>query len=88
MLKIAIEYCRPCSYTERALSLASEIMGDETLEAQIRSIELIPGSQGRFEVTVNEELVFSKKDLGRHAEPGEVYLLIKDRSPGIPVDLR
>jgi selT/selW/selH-like putative selenoprotein len=32
-----------------------------------------------FEVTVDGDLVFSKIDLGRHAEPGEVLQLIKQR---------
>ncbi len=40
-------------------------------EEDIESIALIPSDGGRFEVTVNGELVFSKKSLGRHAQPGE-----------------
>jgi selenoprotein W-related protein len=40
---------------------------------------LIPSSKGRFEVTVDGELVFSKATLGRHAEPGEVAGLVRDR---------
>ena len=34
-------------------------------------------SGGVFEVTVDGKLVFSKKALGRHAEPGEVIRLMK-----------
>jgi hypothetical protein len=30
-----------------------------------------------FEVTVDRTLLFSKKELGRHAEPGEVLGLIE-----------
>jgi selT/selW/selH-like putative selenoprotein len=30
-----------------------------------------------FEVTLDGELVFSKKRLGRHAQPGEVLRLIR-----------
>ncbi len=40
---------------------------------------MIPSSKGRFEVTVDDELVFSKAALGRHAEPDEVKDLIRDR---------
>jgi len=58
--------------------LVNELFEDKELEAQIESMDLIPESGGKFEVTVNGELVFSKKSLGRHAEPGEVYGLIKD----------
>jgi selenoprotein W-related protein len=39
-------------------------------------IELAPSSGGVFEVTVDGTLVFSKKALGRHAEPGEVRKLM------------
>ena len=35
-------------------------------------IKLIPGSGGIFDVTVDGALVFSKKRVGRHAQPGEV----------------
>lgn len=42
-------------------------------------IELLPSSKGRFEVTVDGELVFSKTALGRHAKPGEVVGLLRDR---------
>ena len=42
-------------------------------------VKLIEGSGGVFEVTVDGDLVFSKKDLGRHAEPGEVLELMSGR---------
>jgi len=40
---------------------------------------MIPSSGGVFEVEVDGKLVFSKKKLGRHAEPGEVVGLIRDK---------
>jgi selT/selW/selH-like putative selenoprotein len=42
-------------------------------EAEVRLVE---SSGGLFEVTVDGKLVFSKKALRRHAEPGEVLKLI------------
>jgi len=33
---------------------------------------LIKGLGGVFEITVGNELIFSKKELGRFPEPGEV----------------
>ena len=59
------------------MSLVNELLEDKQLESQIEALDLIPATGGKFEVTVNDELVFSKKSLGRHAEPGEVYKLIK-----------
>ena len=42
-------------------------------EAEIR---LVPSSGGVFEVTVDGNLVFSKKALRRHPEPAEIMRLI------------
>jgi selenoprotein W-related protein len=55
---------------------------DEVLNgwsSRLESLELIPSRGGRFEVVLDGELVFSKAELGRHAEPGEVAALIRDR---------
>ena len=40
---------------------------------------------GRFEVTLDGELLFSKASLGRHAKPGEVHALVVARL-GPPID--
>ena len=39
----------------------------------------MPDGKGRFEVTLDGELIFSKAELGRHAEPGEVVALARER---------
>jgi selenoprotein W-related protein len=38
----------------------------------VESFELITGNKGVFNFKVNGRTLFSKHDLGRHAEPGEV----------------
>jgi selenoprotein W-related protein len=45
----------------------------------IASLTLHTGSKGVFDVTVDGELVYSKKGEGRHAEPGEVLARFQDR---------
>jgi selenoprotein W-related protein len=45
-------------------------------EHVIESVSLTPSDGGRFEVSVNGELVFSKLQAKRHAEAGEVVNLI------------
>jgi selT/selW/selH-like putative selenoprotein len=42
-------------------------------------VELVPSSKGRFEVTLDGELIFSKASLGRHARPGEIAALVRER---------
>jgi selenoprotein W-related protein len=40
----------------------------------------VPSSGGVFEVTVDGNLIFSKRALRRHAEPGEIVQLIRSPS--------
>ncbi len=44
-------------------------------------MKLIQSSGGVFEVEVDGRRVFSKKTLGRHAEPGEVLRLMRQVAP-------
>ncbi|MCU0620137.1 MAG: Rdx family protein [Gemmatimonadales bacterium] len=55
-------------------------MAELTREFPGIETRLVPSSGGVFEVTVNGHLVFSKKQLGRHAAPGEVARAIRERS--------
>ena len=43
---------------------------------------MIESSGGVFEVDVDGRKVFSKKKLGRHAEPGEIVRLIRQAAAG------
>ena len=45
----------------------------------IADIALLPSSKGRFEVTLDEELIFSKATVGRHANAGEIARLVRER---------
>lgn len=56
--------------------MTDEILSNRKIEYFVKEWKMIPSSGGRFEVIVNGELLFSKKGLGRHAEPGEVHNLV------------
>jgi selenoprotein W-related protein len=45
----------------------------------LASLTLLPSKGGVFEVKVDDILIFSKKALGRHAEPGEVVRLFEEK---------
>lgn len=57
------------------MGLAGELVRE--FEADIQKLEIVPSDGGRFEVGVNGTIVFSKKQLARHAEAGEVVGLIR-----------
>lgn len=54
--------------------MVTEILRD--FEAEVASITLIPSDGGRFEVTVNDTLIYSKLRTHRHVEADEINLLI------------
>lgn len=48
----------------------------------IEDLTLVTGSKGVFDVVVDGNVLFSKQDTGRHAEPGEVLQLFRDTYAG------
>jgi selenoprotein W-related protein len=48
-----------------------------SFEPEIESVTLIPSDGGRFEVTVNDALAYSKLQTHRHAEHGEIPALVR-----------
>jgi selenoprotein W-related protein len=62
--------------------VADDILGN--YQHIIESFTFMTGSKGVFEFTVDGQSLFSKKMLGRHAEPGEILKLFEDHiGPGI-----
>ena len=59
------------------MSAASDLLS--TYQHVIGSLTLVTGSKGVFDVEVDGEMLYSKHAMGRHAEPGEVLELFRDR---------
>jgi selenoprotein W-related protein len=57
--------------------MAEQLLGE--FEEQIEAITLIPSGGGRFEVTVDGDLVYSKLGTGSHADYEDVAGPIRDR---------
>jgi selenoprotein W-related protein len=63
---------------------AGELLHD--YQHVIDDLRLITGSKGVFDVVVDGVLLFSKREKGRHAKPGEVTQLFRDRfAPDVEV---
>jgi selenoprotein W-related protein len=56
------------------VSLADELL--KQFEHLIESLTLVPSDGGRFEVSVNGRLIYSKLETQRHAEAGEIVDLV------------
>ena len=58
------------------MRLAEEVAG--AWAPILTDVCLKSSSKGRFEVSVDDRLVFSKASLRRHPKPGEVVSLLKE----------
>ena len=74
MPKLVIEYCFVWNYYPRAASLAESIKKDIEID-----IELKKSDGGRFEIYLDNEVVFSKYKEYRFPYEGEVEKILKER---------
>ncbi len=66
------------------MSAASDLLS--SYQHVIEDLRLVTGARGVFDVTVDGEMLYSKKELDRHAEPGEVLELFRETyAADIPV---
>lgn len=66
------------------MSAARDLLHD--YQHVIAQLTLVTGGKGVFDVVVDGETLYSKHRTGRHAEPGEVLALFRDRyAEGVPV---
>lgn len=79
--RVEIEYCTQCRWLLRAAWMAQELL--TTFEAEIGAVALVPGAGGVFEVRVDGEPVWSRKERRRFPESKELKQLVRDRvAPG------
>jgi selenoprotein W-related protein len=74
---VEIEYCTQCRWLLRAAWMAQELL--TTFESDLSRVSLVPGSGGIFEVRLNGESIFSRKQAQRFPESKELKQLIRDR---------
>ena len=72
-MNISIKYCTSWGYYSQALRLREELQNKFSAD-----IEIIEGSGGVFEVDLNGNNVFSKKEVGRFPRENEVIDLIEE----------
>lgn len=74
---VEIIYCSQCRWLLRAAWMAQELLS--TFDREITELTLKPGTGGIFEVRVNGELIWSRKNEGRFPEVTELKQRIRDR---------
>mmetsp|Transcript_10989 Transcript_10989/g.33706 ORF Transcript_10989/g.33706 Transcript_10989/m.33706 type:complete len:150 (-) Transcript_10989:1211-1660(-) len=75
--RVRIEYCTGCRWLLRAGWTAQELL--TTFEKELEEVAIAPAAtSGTFDVTVDGELLFSRKREGRFPEMKELKQLIRD----------
>ena len=78
--RLEIEYCTQCRWLLRAAWMAQELL--TTFQKELGEVALIPGTGGVFDVRLDDETIWSRKESG-HPDLAELKRLVRDRSaPG------
>ena len=73
----SITYCTQCRWLLRAAWLAQELL--TTFEEELGEVALRPGTGGVFDIRLNDELIWSRKQEGRFPEAKEIKQRVRDR---------
>ncbi|WP_250028765.1 SelT/SelW/SelH family protein [Paractinoplanes maris] len=78
--RLEIEYCTQCRWLLRAAWTAQELL--TTFQKELGEVALVPGTGGVFEIRLDEELLWSRRESGFPELP-ELKRLVRDRiAPG------
>ncbi len=80
---ITIEYCPRCNWMLRAAYMAQEFLS--TFSDHVESVSLKPGAvSGVYRISVNDTIIFDRKESGGFIEVKELKQLIRDKiDPGM-----
>ncbi len=74
---INITYCPKCGWMLRSAYMAQEIL--TTFVDEVKGVSLLPSeTSGVFTITINEKLIFDRKQMQRFPEIKELKQLIRD----------
>ena len=75
---ITIEYCPKCNWLLRAAYMAQELL--TTFNDELDNVALKPSeTTGRYSISIDDMVVFDRKEQGRFPEIKELKQLIRDQ---------
>ncbi|HEY0003118.1 MAG TPA: SelT/SelW/SelH family protein [Actinoplanes sp.] len=74
--RLEIEYCTQCRWLLRAAWTAQELL--TTFQRELGEVALVPGTGGVFEIRLDDETIWSRKESG-FGELAEIKRLVRDR---------
>ncbi|HII40757.1 MAG TPA: SelT/SelW/SelH family protein [Thermoplasmata archaeon] len=79
MPEVAITYCVPCRYQQKALQDADAIL--KQFGQRITDLRLVPGDHGVYDVRLDGDLIFSLDKAERFPEASDLIEGIRSRLP-------
>lgn len=76
MNSVKIKYCTQCGWLLRTSWMAQELL--HTFQNEINELTLIPTTGGVFEISVNDKLVWSRKESDGFPEIKILKRLVRD----------
>jgi selenoprotein W-related protein len=74
---LEIHYCTQCHWLLRASWIAQELLS--TFDGDLESLTLRPGTGGVFDITLDDQMLWSRKGEGRFPEISELKQRLRDR---------
>jgi selenoprotein W-related protein len=74
--RVEIVYCTQCRWLLRAAWMAQELL--TTFAEELGEVALTPGKDGVFEVRIEEQLLWSRQQMGRFPEIKELKQLVRN----------
>jgi selenoprotein W-related protein len=72
-----IEYCPKCGWLMRAGWMAQELL--TTFEEDLQSVTMQPSeTAGKFQISINNTIIFDRKTIGKFLEIKEIKQLVRD----------
>lgn len=75
--RLEIVYCTQCRWLLRAAWTAQEML--TTFQQELGEVALRPGTGGVFDVRLDDELLWSRKERGAHPDLVELKRMVRDR---------
>ena len=75
--RVCIQYCTQCRWLLRSAWMAQELL--TTFEQELTEVALRPGTGGVFNITLNDELIWSRTEQGRFPDIKELKQRVRDR---------
>jgi selenoprotein W-related protein len=74
--RVKIIYCTQCNWLLRSAWMAQELL--QTFSNDIAELALVPATGGRFEIHINDEMIWERKRDGGFPGPKELKQKIRE----------